>query len=100
MPGPLLRRKLVVMPLVKVRDGLIMYGTYSAKVVLIGASGVGKTSLLMRQTGSKFSTGTRPTIGACYAKTQVALDDGGLELQVQPPSLGAKFFPSRLPSSV
>lgn len=46
------------------------------KVILIGDSGVGKTSLLEAFNYKKASTNTKPTIGADFLKKKIQLDDG------------------------
>jgi len=46
------------------------------KVVLIGDSGVGKTSLLEAFNYKKMSGDSKPTIGADFLKKKVVLDNG------------------------
>ena len=46
------------------------------KVVIIGDSGVGKTSLLEALNYKKISKSAKPTIGAEFLKKKILLDDG------------------------
>ena len=46
------------------------------KVVIIGDSGVGKTSLLESFNYKKISKSAKPTIGAEFLKKKVVIDDG------------------------
>jgi len=52
-----------------------------AKVVLVGATGVGKTSILLRHNGQGYSTQISPTIGASFCKTEIAIN--GVKIQMQ-----------------
>ena len=45
------------------------------KVIIIGDSGVGKTSLLESFNYKKISKSAKPTIGAEFLKKKVTLDD-------------------------
>jgi len=49
---------------------------YFFKVVLIGDSNVGKTSLLKRFTDSEFEHDAAPTVGVDYATRQIESGDG------------------------
>jgi len=46
------------------------------KVIIIGDSGVGKTSLLEAFNYKKISKSAKPTIGAEFTKRKVKLEDG------------------------
>eukprot|EP01089_Gocevia_fonbrunei_P022167 TRINITY_DN885_c0_g1_i1.p2 TRINITY_DN885_c0_g1~~TRINITY_DN885_c0_g1_i1.p2 ORF type:complete len:205 (+),score=46.96 TRINITY_DN885_c0_g1_i1:132-746(+) len=46
------------------------------KIIVLGESGVGKTSLLVRYVQDKFSLNTKSTIGASFLQKRVELDDG------------------------
>jgi Ras-related protein Rab-7A len=46
------------------------------KVIVIGDSGVGKTSLLEAFNYKKVSKSSKPTIGAEFTKKKVKLDNG------------------------
>jgi Ras-related protein Rab-7A len=46
------------------------------KVVIIGDSGVGKTSLLEALNYKKISKSAKPTIGAEFLKKKIQLEDG------------------------
>jgi small GTP-binding protein len=52
------------------------------KVVLLGESGVGKTSLLSRWVSSVFSKSIMPTIGANHQRKRVQLDSVEVEMSV------------------
>ena len=44
------------------------------KIVVIGDSGVGKTSLLQQYIDGKVSAMTKPTIGADFLKKELSID--------------------------
>ena len=46
------------------------------KIVVIGDSGVGKTSILEALNYKKISKSAKPTIGAEFVKKKITLDDG------------------------
>lgn len=46
------------------------------KVIIIGDSGVGKTSLLESYNYKKISKSSKPTIGAEFLKKKIILEDG------------------------
>jgi len=46
------------------------------KIIVLGESGVGKTSLLVRYVQDKFTLNTKSTIGASFLQKRVDLDDG------------------------
>ena len=46
------------------------------KIIIIGDSGVGKTSLLESFNYKKISKSQKPTIGAEFTKKKIALEDG------------------------
>ncbi|KAF9043401.1 P-loop containing nucleoside triphosphate hydrolase protein, partial [Panaeolus papilionaceus] len=53
------------------------------KLVIVGASGVGKTSFRVKYISGRFSTGYRPTIGVDFiTKTIQSPDNGDLVLQI------------------
>jgi Ras-related protein Rab-5C len=52
-----------------------------AKVVLIGDTQVGKTSILKRVTRKKFTNNYVPTVGAAYATHHLQADNATLSLQ-------------------
>ena len=52
------------------------------KVVIIGDSGVGKTSLIQMFEHSKFTENFKPTIGADFSNKEVALEDRVVTLQI------------------
>jgi Ras-related protein Rab-7A len=45
------------------------------KVVVIGDSGVGKTSMIQMFEHSKFTTNFKPTIGADFSNKEIKLDE-------------------------
>lgn len=53
-----------------------------AKVVVIGDSGVGKTSLIQVFEHAKFSAAFKPTIGADFSNKEVIVDDRMVTLQI------------------
>lgn len=53
-----------------------------AKVVLLGALGVGKTSIITRYAQKKFSGATSPTIGASFTTLRVNFDNVRVRLQL------------------
>lgn len=54
----------------------------SAKVVLVGDSGVGKTSLVVRQVRGTFHPFQEPTIGAAFCAQTLFIDNVDVELKV------------------
>ena len=69
------------------------------KVITIGNSGVGKTSLLKQFVESRFTKQYKATIGADYMQAQVMVDEKMLQLQIWDTagqerfqSLGAAFY--------
>lgn len=48
------------------------------KLCLLGSSGVGKTSLVLRFHKNAFEEGSQPTIGASFTQKDIVLDDGGV----------------------
>lgn len=57
-------------------------GPLQAKVVLLGAQGVGKTSLVLRRMGQEFQAGVTPTIGASYTVCLHEIQDQIIKLQI------------------
>ena len=53
-----------------------------AKVVVIGDSGVGKTSLIQMFEHNKFNQTFKPTIGADFSNKEMAFDDRIVTLQI------------------
>ena len=53
-----------------------------AKVVLLGSTMVGKTSLVTRFTSNEFDPSIKATVGACYASKIVAVDNETVKLQI------------------
>ena len=53
-----------------------------AKVVLLGTSMVGKTTLVTRFTCGEFDPSIKSTIGACYASKLVEIPEGAIKLQI------------------
>ena len=47
-----------------------------SKIVLIGNSGVGKTSIVTRYNEGTFKENTEATVGASYFKKNIAFKDG------------------------
>lgn len=70
-----------------------------AKVVVIGDSGVGKTSLIQVFENNKFSQAFKPTIGADFSNKEIIVDDRITTLQIWDTagqerfqSLGSAFY--------
>jgi len=53
-----------------------------AKVVLLGATLVGKTTLVTRFTSGEFDPSIKSTIGACYASKIVSVNNENVKLQI------------------
>lgn len=56
--------------------------TLEAKVVVLGAQGVGKTSLVVRYIGKMFNHHISPTIGASFFTCKINVEDTRVKLQV------------------
>ena len=52
------------------------------KIVILGDSGVGKTSLLQQYVNQKSSMQTKPTIGADFQKKEIIIDNQIVNLQI------------------
>jgi len=52
------------------------------KIIVLGESGVGKTSLLVRYVNNKFTVATKSTIGADFLSKQINVDDKPCTLQI------------------
>ncbi|ODQ66563.1 hypothetical protein NADFUDRAFT_50479 [Nadsonia fulvescens var. elongata DSM 6958] len=53
-----------------------------AKIVILGAQGVGKTSFVVRYVRNTFQQGNASTIGASFLAKRVTLDDCAVRLQI------------------
>ena len=53
-----------------------------AKVVLLGTTLVGKTTIVTRATTGNFDSSIKPTVGACYASRVFQLPEGTVKLQI------------------
>jgi small GTP-binding protein len=62
-----------------------------AKVVLIGNSGVGKTSIAQRFIEGKFDENNKNTVGAAYFQKTIITKDGTLCLYIWDTAGGEKF---------
>ncbi|XP_046985648.1 ras-related protein Rab-31 [Schistocerca americana] len=56
--------------------------TIEAKIVVLGAQGVGKTSMVVRYIGKMFSHHISPTIGASFFTCKINIEDTRVKLQV------------------
>jgi len=56
--------------------------TLEAKIVLLGDTGVGKTSIALRFTQDTFQTRTNPTIGASFLMKNMQIDETKIKLQI------------------
>ncbi|KAL9628858.1 MAG: hypothetical protein Q9164_007125 [Protoblastenia rupestris] len=63
------------------------------KVIILGDSGVGKTSLMNQYVNKKFSTSYKATIGADFLTKEVTVDDRIVTMQSSPHKL-TSFTPS------
>eukprot|EP01123_Difflugia_compressa_P002324 TRINITY_DN13021_c0_g1_i1.p1 TRINITY_DN13021_c0_g1~~TRINITY_DN13021_c0_g1_i1.p1 ORF type:complete len:202 (+),score=35.50 TRINITY_DN13021_c0_g1_i1:47-652(+) len=52
------------------------------KIIVLGESGVGKTSLLVRYVDNKFNINTKSTIGADFLSKPIEVDDQPVTLQI------------------
>ena len=66
------------------------------KVILLGDSGVGKTSLCSRQTANTFEFKMNPTIGSSHIKSRVTVHDQTVELMIWD-TAGQEQFASLVP---
>uniref|UniRef100_A0A1B6M795 Uncharacterized protein n=1 Tax=Graphocephala atropunctata TaxID=36148 RepID=A0A1B6M795_9HEMI len=56
--------------------------TIEGKVVVLGAQGVGKTSMVVRYIGKMFSHHISPTIGASFFTCKINIEDTRIKMQV------------------
>jgi len=56
--------------------------TIEAKAVVLGAQGVGKTSITVRYVDKQFSNRATPTIGASFFNCKIVTDDCRVKLQI------------------
>jgi small GTP-binding protein len=54
----------------------------SAKIVFLGATSVGKTTIVTRITSGEFDPSIKPTIGACYASQTFTVGGNKIKLQI------------------
>lgn len=52
------------------------------KIIILGDSGVGKTSLLQRYVKSQFNTNYKATIGADFLSKDITIDNQNITLQI------------------
>ena len=52
------------------------------KIVILGDSGVGKTTLLQQYLNGKATSNAKPTIGADFSKKEVMIDNSLVTLQI------------------
>ncbi|KAF6089110.1 RAB7A, member RAS oncogene family [Phyllostomus discolor] len=64
------------------------------KVIILGDSGVGKTSLMNQYVNKKFSNQYKATIGADFLTKEVMVDDRLVTMQVSQPSLVSSLSPN------
>ena len=53
-----------------------------SKVVILGATAVGKTCIICRAVNDEFDQDISPTVGACYSAKDIALDSANVTLQL------------------
>ncbi|KAK2184733.1 hypothetical protein NP493_255g04051 [Ridgeia piscesae] len=56
--------------------------SFEAKIVVLGAQGVGKTSVVLRYIGEGFNNCVSPTIGAAFFSSRIVIGDSRLKLQL------------------
>jgi len=69
---------------------------FDAKIVLLGNSGVGKTSLVLRYVQGTYTTEQNSTIGASFMTKRMFLDDWKIKLQIWD-TAGQERFKSMTP---
>jgi len=69
------------------------------KVIILGDSGVGKTSLMNQYVNKKFSPSYKATIGADFLTKEVILDDRSVTLTVSPSSSSSSSSSWNSPAS-
>lgn len=52
------------------------------KIVILGDSGVGKTTLLQQYLNGKVTGNAKPTIGADFSKKEIMIDNSVVTLQI------------------
>ncbi|VDK65133.1 unnamed protein product [Onchocerca ochengi] len=67
-----------------------------AKIILVGKSGVGKTSIILRHDGQGFYSKVSPTLGASFISSFFLLDGKSIELQIWD-TAGQERYASMLP---
>ncbi|CAG9533177.1 unnamed protein product [Cercopithifilaria johnstoni] len=67
-----------------------------AKVIFVGRSGVGKTSIILRHDGQGFYSKVSPTLGASFISSFLHLDGKNVELQIWD-TAGQERYSSMLP---
>ena len=63
-------------PQLKIRGQTIKDSKLEAKIVLIGNSGVGKSSIALRYKEGKFNDAPKATVGASYFQKNIGFKDG------------------------
>ncbi|KAI6240671.1 Ras family protein [Aphelenchoides fujianensis] len=69
---------------------------FKGKVVMLGDSGVGKTSILLRFDGQGFTSCMSPTLTASFLSAKIRLEDAEVELSIWD-TAGQERFRSMLP---
>uniref|UniRef100_A0AAF5PZV2 Ras family protein n=1 Tax=Wuchereria bancrofti TaxID=6293 RepID=A0AAF5PZV2_WUCBA len=67
-----------------------------AKIIFVGRSGVGKTSIILRHDGQGFYSKVSPTLGASFISSFLLLDGKSVELQIWD-TAGQERYASMLP---
>ncbi|EAX89983.1 small GTP-binding protein, putative [Trichomonas vaginalis G3] len=65
----------------------------SFKLIVIGDSGVGKTSLVIRQSRNQFSFQMAPTIGTSHIRVNIPIEDYDVELKIWDTAGQEQFAP-------
>lgn len=72
---------------------MINQNPFSYKVIVIGDSGVGKTSIVIRESRDQYSYQMAPTIGTSHIKLVIPVEDNQVELKIWDTAGQEQFAP-------